>query len=217
MHRGIAAVSVDAIMQESEKFQAHYAREKSGKPLPWHHQEPNRFLDPITETRDKPGTALDLGCGSGVDSVHLAELGWRVTSLDFMQEALDMTLERAREAGVTVEPVHADVTEWDNDTPFDLLLDSGLLHNMSRDKIAGYRGRILRWLQPDGDFALVHWESRSDSDRLRGGARRASRAQIVEFFAPELTEHRFERLEAEGLPERVGPDLSVGFDWFRRS
>ena len=73
MHPGIAAVSVDTIMQESEKFQAHYAREKGGKPLPWHHAEPNRFLDPITETRDKPGTALDLGCGSGVDSVHLAE------------------------------------------------------------------------------------------------------------------------------------------------
>ena len=80
MHRGKAAVSVDTIMQESEKFQAHYAREKGGKPLPWHHAEPNRFLDPITETRDKPGTALDLGCGSGVDSVHLAELGWRAAS-----------------------------------------------------------------------------------------------------------------------------------------
>ena len=66
MHRGKAAVSVDTIMQESEKFQAHYAREKGGKPLPWHHAEPNRFLDPITEARDKPGTALDLGCGSGV-------------------------------------------------------------------------------------------------------------------------------------------------------
>ena len=217
MQRGIDAVSGDTIMQESEKFQAHYAREKAGKPLPWQHAEPNRFLDPITETRDKPGKALDLGCGSGVDSVHLAELGWRVTSLDFMQQALDMTVERAREAGVTIEPVHADVTEWDNDSQFDLLLDSGLLHNMSRDKIAGYRERILQWLQPDGDFVLAHWESRADNDRLRGGARRASRAQLVEFFAPELIEHRFGRLEADGLPARVGPDLSVGFYWFRRS
>ena len=123
----------------------------------------------------------------------------------------------AKAAGVELELVCADVTEWERDARFDLLLDSGLLHNMSRDKIAGYRAKILDWLQPNGDFVLAHWESRSDGDRLRGGARRASRPQILEYFAPDLEEHQFDRLEATGLPERVGPGLSVGFYWFRRA
>ena len=43
------------------------------------------------------------------------------------------------------------------------------------------------------------------------------RQQIVEYFAPELEEYKFDRLEATGLPQRVGPDLSVGFFWFRPS
>ncbi len=204
-------------MAEIDKFKEHYGKAKAGGKLPWHHDEPNRFLDPVHRSRGKPGTALDLGCGSGVDSVHLAKLGWQVTSLDFMRDALDMTAKRAEEAGVELELVHADVTEWENDAGFDLLLDSGLLHNMSRDNIAAYRAKILNWLKPNGDFLLAHWESRTDDDRLRGGARRASKQQLVKYFAPELEAHQFERLEATGLPERVGPDLSVGFFWFRRA
>jgi len=205
------------IMAEIDKFKEYYRNAGAGEKLPWQRDEAIRFLDSIHLARGKPGTALDMGCGSGVDSVHLAKLGWQVTSLDFMRDALDMTAKRAETAGVELELVCADVTEWEKDARFDLLLDSGLLHNMSRDKIAGYRAKILDWLQPNGDFVLAHWESRADGDRLRAGARRASRPQLVEYFAPELQEHEFDRLEASGLPERVGPDLSVGFYWFRRA
>jgi len=204
-------------MAEIDQFKEHYRNAEAGEKLPWDRTEPIRYLDPVHRLRGNPGTALDMGCGSGVDSVHLAKLGWQVISLDFMQDALDMTAKRAAEAGVELELVHADVTEWQNETRFDLLLDSGLLHNMRRDRIAGYRARILDWLTPDGDFVLAHWESRTDGDRLRGGARRASRQQLVEYFGPELAEHEFDRMEATGLPERVGPDLSVGFYWFRRA
>jgi 2-polyprenyl-3-methyl-5-hydroxy-6-metoxy-1,4-benzoquinol methylase len=205
------------VMPEIDKFKEHYRKAEAGEKLPWERTDPIRYLDPVHQLRGKPGTALDMGCGSGVDSVHLAQLGWQVTSLDFMRDPLDMTAKRAAEAGVEIELVLADVTEWESDAQFDLLLDSGLLHNMSRDKIGGYRTKIMDWLKPNGDFVLAHWESRTDGDRLRGGARRASRQQIVEYFAPELKEHKFDRLEATGLPERVGPDLSVGFYWFRRT
>ena len=203
-------------MAELEKFLEHYGNANAAEKLPWHHAEPNRFLDLVHQSRGEPGTALDMGCGSGVDSVHLAKMGWQVTSLDFMPEALEMTAGRAEKAGVELKLVQMDVTEWKHNAQFDLLLDSGLLHNMGREKIAGYRAKILDWLKPNGDFLLAHWESRSDSDRLHGGARRASKHQILEYFAPELSAYKFDRLEATGLPERVGSELSVGFYWFRR-
>jgi len=205
----------DPRMDKRDKFKTYYGQAKSAKKLPWHHAEPNRFLDAIIAARHEPGAALDMGCGSGVDSVHLARAGWKVTALDFMQEALDMTRARATEAGVELEFVHTDVIEWEADGPFDLILDSGLLHNLSRDNIPAYRERILRWLAADGDYVLAHWESRTDADRLRGGARRVTPEQIGDLFAPELEEQQFERLEATGLPETVGPDLSVGFYRFK--
>ena len=203
-------------MDKRDKFSAYYREAKSAKKLPWHHAEPNRFLDAIIAGRPQPGSALDMGCGSGVDSVHLARAGWTVTAIDFMQDALDMTRERATEAGVELELVHADLVEWETDRQFDLLLDSGLLHNLSRDNIPAYRKRIMAWLAQDGDYVLAHWESRSDADRLLGGARRVTREQVQALFGPELEEQQFERLEATGLPDTVGPDLSVGFYRFRR-
>lgn len=47
-----------------------------------------------------PGTALDLGCGEGGDTVWLAGQGWRVTAVDISGTAVDRTLGNAREAGV---------------------------------------------------------------------------------------------------------------------
>ena len=56
-----------------------------------------------------PGRALDLGCGSGRHAVWLAERGFRVTAVDFSEEALRQGRERAAEAEVDVAWVHADV------------------------------------------------------------------------------------------------------------
>jgi SAM-dependent methyltransferase len=47
-----------------------------------------------------PGTALDLGCGEGADTVWLAQRGWRVTAVDISTTALRRTVEHATAAGV---------------------------------------------------------------------------------------------------------------------
>src|SRR5690606_31136244 len=53
--------------------------------------------------RESPfGLALDLGCGTGFWSVHLAERGWYVTGIDLVAGAVRAAQARAREAGVSV-------------------------------------------------------------------------------------------------------------------
>jgi SAM-dependent methyltransferase len=47
-----------------------------------------------------PGTALDLGCGAGGDTIWLAQHGWQVTAVDISTTAVDKVRERARELGV---------------------------------------------------------------------------------------------------------------------
>lgn len=46
------------------------------------------------------GTALDLGCGEGADSIWLAGRGWRVTAVDISVTALDRAAARANADGV---------------------------------------------------------------------------------------------------------------------
>jgi methylase of polypeptide subunit release factors len=52
----------------------------------------------VEEGRDPPyGSALDLGCGSGIWAVELARRGWRVTGVDIVPKALRRARERIRE------------------------------------------------------------------------------------------------------------------------
>jgi SAM-dependent methyltransferase len=51
-----------------------------------------------------PGSRLiDLGCGTGLDAVHLAGQGHHVTATDWSERMVERTRDRAREAGLAVD------------------------------------------------------------------------------------------------------------------
>ncbi len=202
---------------ELKTFTATYDWAKTWRDLPWAHDEATLFLAELCAKR-KPGRALDIGCGAGTDSVYLAQRGWDVTALDFIPKALEFTQARAREAGVSVTPVEADITAWRADQPFDLVLDHGLLHNLDPVRHAAYRQTVLHGLADDGDFILLHWHPLFPGQgNGKMGPRRASREDIRGFFAPELQERFYAREEFEDLPDAVGGGMTQAYYWFRRN
>lgn len=70
-----------------------------------------------------PGRALDLACGEGRHAIWLAELGWRVTAVDFSEVAIARGRERASLAGVDVDFQHADLLDYEPERDaYDLVL-----------------------------------------------------------------------------------------------
>ncbi|MCL4790845.1 MAG: methyltransferase domain-containing protein [Gammaproteobacteria bacterium] len=202
---------------ELKTFMATYDWAKTWRDLPWAHDEATLFLAELCAKR-KPGRALDIGCGAGTDSVYLAQRGWEVTALDFIPKALEFTQARAREAGVDVQPVEADITAWRAEQPFDLVLDHGLLHNLDPLRHAAYRETVLHALADDGDFILLHWHPLFPGQgNGKMGPRRASREELQGFFAPDLQERFFAREEFEDLPAVVGGGMTQAYYWFRRN
>lgn len=200
---------------ELKTFTATYDWAKTWRDLPWAHDEATLFLAELCAKR-KPGRALDIGCGAGTDSVYLAQRGWEVTALDFIPKALEFTQARAKEAGVSVTPVEADITAWRAEQPFDLVLDHGLLHNLDPVRHAAYRQTVLQALADDGDFVLLHWHPLSPGQgNGKMGPRRVSRDEIKDFFAPDLQERYFAREEFEDLTDLVGGGMSQAYYWFR--
>ncbi|MCC5794277.1 MAG: class I SAM-dependent methyltransferase [Chromatiales bacterium] len=198
-------------------FAATYAWASDWRELPWAHESPTLFLAEICARR-APGRALDLGCGAGTDSLFLASRGWSVTALDFMPQALAYTRERARDAGLGLHTIEADITTWAPEGQWDLVLDHGLLHNLDPAVHQAWRERVLAALAPDGDFVLLHWHplypGQPDG---RMGPRRVDRASIRAFLAPELVETWFALEEFEDLPDMVGGGMAQACYWFRRS
>lgn len=83
------------------------------------------------------GPALDLGCGSAVWGVRLAERGWQVTGVDNVDKALGRAEERVRRAGVRMTLVNGDVArlhEAGIGSGYRLVLDTGTFHGLNREQ-----------------------------------------------------------------------------------
>lgn len=67
-----------------------------------------------------PGASLlDVGCGTGRHSVELAKRGLAVTGLDISSGMLSQARAKAEDAGVEVEWIQADATDYNLDKQFD--------------------------------------------------------------------------------------------------
>jgi 2-polyprenyl-3-methyl-5-hydroxy-6-metoxy-1,4-benzoquinol methylase len=69
-----------------------------------------------------PGRALDLGAGSGVNSLWLAEQGWAVTAVDFASTAIARLSKLIENKESAVEVIEADILEYRPADLFDLVL-----------------------------------------------------------------------------------------------
>jgi SAM-dependent methyltransferase len=102
-----------------------------------------------------PGAALDLGCGTGTNTLTLVESGWQAVGVDFAPPAIRRAKRKAHKAGLEVDFYVADVTKLDFiKGPFDLILDVGCFHAIPPERQAAYRANLERLLSPGGDFML---------------------------------------------------------------
>ena len=72
----------------------------------------------------EPGTALDLGCGTGQNSIWLASHGWRVHGLDIAGGAVERARAASAAVGVDATFEEADVTSWRTDEHYDLVVST---------------------------------------------------------------------------------------------
>lgn len=110
------------------------------------------------------GCALDLGCGTGTSTLALAQAGWQVTGVDFAPRAIAIARRKLRLARVQANLRIGDVTHLhDVSGPFNLVLDIGCFHGLSKGQRAAYLDNLERLLAPGG-FWLLYGFFKSDPD-----------------------------------------------------
>jgi SAM-dependent methyltransferase len=110
------------------------------------------------------GKALDLGCGTGDNSIYLAKHGWQVTGIDFVAKAVDKARAKAAANDVDVRIEQADVTslcEAGIGSNFSLIVDNGCLHGMNDEDRYDYVREVTAAAAPDARLLLVEF--------IRGG------------------------------------------------
>jgi SAM-dependent methyltransferase len=116
--------------------------------------------------RPRPGdTAIDLGCGTGANTVFLAENGWDAVGVDFSPVATKKAEARALEAGVTnVRFVIGDLSARSiegAEGPYDFLLDYGTLDDLQEPHRTRMAQLITRLAKPDARFLMYCFYGRT--------------------------------------------------------
>jgi SAM-dependent methyltransferase len=145
------------------------------------------------------GPALDLGCGSGIWAVKLAQRGWRVTGVDFVSKALRRASRRARQSRVEIRFIQGDVTKLRATgvgTGFPFLLDFGVFHDELTDRQRAAMGREVTAVAAPGATLLMMAWARGRRGPLPRGASRDD----IEAAYPEWTVVDEQPFDVTGAP-----------------
>ena len=108
----------------------------------------------------EPGdSAIDLGCGTGANTVFLAENGWDTVGVDFSPVAIHKAEERAQESGspANLRFVAGNLSAQSIDGaegPFEFLLDYGTLDDLQEPHRSRMAELITRMAAPNARFLM---------------------------------------------------------------
>jgi SAM-dependent methyltransferase len=140
------------------------------------------LFDREESSRTAPyGSALDLGCGSGIWSVRLAQRGWQATGIDVVPKAIRRARERAQAAGVNVRFVEGDVTALqaaEVGSDFGFVLDLECFNHLNDVQRRAVGREVSAVAGPGATILLLVW----GAGRRWPLARGASRSDIEVAF-----------------------------------
>jgi SAM-dependent methyltransferase len=119
-----------------------------------------------------PGHALELGCGTGIDSISLAAHGWDVTAVDMVPKALATARRNATTAGVAPRFIRGDVTRLQDlgvGDGYDLVLDFGCFHTLPEDRRPAYVAGVSDAAAPGATLLLYGFKRPPKAAPIHGG------------------------------------------------
>ena len=157
-------------------------------------REPREQLLDVLGRFDRPGAAIDLGCGAGVDTVAMLERGWDVLAIDAEPDAIGRLRARAGDR----DALHTELSPMEDAVlpPVDLVWASYSLFFCDPARFPDVWARIRAAVRPGGRFAgellgeRDTWASRDDGTSM-------TRMEAEALFDG-WTVERFEEEENEG-------------------
>jgi demethylmenaquinone methyltransferase/2-methoxy-6-polyprenyl-1,4-benzoquinol methylase len=151
----------------------------------------------------RPHNLLELACGTGLFTRHLAPRARRVVAVDASREVL--AINRGRVSAQNVEYVEADLFAWQSQERFDAIFFSFWLSHVPEDRFAAFWATVEAALEPGGAAFLID----SAFDRTSTASNHTLRSAEDTVVARKLNDGREFRIvkifyEPELLAARLG-------------
>ena len=168
-------------MDTKEKFIQHY---EEGF-MPWVHEKPDfNLVEMVDNWPIKPCKSLEIGCGTGIDSIWLSQNGFEISASDVSPIAIDKAKENAKKQNAKVDFKVMDLLkEALVANEYDFVFDRGVFHSfdvdIERQEVAKRISTVLKknglWLSLIGN---------ADGIKTEPGPPLWSASQIVSDIEP---------------------------------
>lgn len=167
-------------MTDDEREISSFEEAYEGRP-PWDIGRPQRAIVQAAEEGMIRGNVLDVGCGTGENTLFLAQRGHYVWGVDVVKKVIEQARVEAHERGVDARFFVLDALDLGQlERTFDTIVDSGLFHVFDDEDREHYVEEIGRVLAPGGRYVMLCF---SDLEPGDWGPRRISEAEIRATFA----------------------------------
>ena len=124
----------------------------------------------------RPGSVLELGCGTGADAILLFRRGFDVTAVDASPIAVERARARVEQEDALIRIVLDDVFEFARTVePFDLVYDAGFYHFIRQVELDRFLDMLWRVTRPDSFYLTLAGNSEETAE---GGPPQVSEQQI---------------------------------------
>lgn len=185
--------------RKRSRDRASWEQRYAGGELPWDSGKVDIHLGGVLERNNiEPGKALEIGCGTGTNTVWLAQQGFEMTGIDMAQNAIARAEAKIAAAGVDGKLFAADfLTDDISGAPYKFVYDRGAFHVLdTAEEQSRFASRIAELLEPEGIWhSLI---GSTDGPPRDSGPPRHSAAEIVAAVEPyfeilELSSTTFDR------------------------
>lgn len=164
------------------------------------------------EEGDPPyGKALDVGSGSAVWGVRLAERGWDITGVELIRRAVRRARKRIRHAGVDMRIIRANVTKplaATVGTGFRLVLDTGTFHGLTGAQQRAMGREITNVANEDATVLLDVFAPGRRGPLPRGATQADIEAAFPDWKITDV-------VAADTEPDTIALKLNFDEHWYR--
>lgn len=187
-------------MPKDFDFHERYAKGET----PWDSGRPStELVSALNAGKLKGKTALEIGCGTGINAIELARRGFQVTAVDLVEQAVVVARNRNQEAAAHVDFRVADVLKDDLGGPYDVLFDRGVYHVLRLIDLKGFQNVLKRVTRPGTLWLSL--AGNANEKETEQGPPVVKESEIREELGPlfdilELREFRFDTNQSEFRP-----------------
>lgn len=150
---------------------------------PWDIGRPQpAFVDLFGTGELNRGRVLDVGCGTGENSLYLAGAGFSVVGVDLSTRAITAAREKAVQKKSNADFRLGNALSLDfRDGDFDDVIDSGLFHTFNDNDRTSFAREMARVLKVGGKYFMLCFSDKEPTNW--GGPRRITREEIEATFS----------------------------------